>query len=300
LQDVVLAAPRDIGVLLTGPSGTGKTHIARLIHDNGPRSGGPFIEINCAALPDTLIENELFGAVKGGHTAGPVKGKVAAAEGGTLFLDEIGDLALGAQAKILQLLQSKDYFPLGASKPVRANVRIIAATNADLAAAVAERTFREDLLYRLQVLTIRIPSLAERREDIPELAAHACRRAAAENDHPHLALSVGALRALEAAEWPGNIRQLANVIARAALRATAEGVQQIERRHLFPDEPAAQDPHEENLTFQEATRRFQADIVRRALEATGWNITQAAARLDITRSHTYNLINAFNIQRRRP
>ena len=178
LREVVLAAPINVGVLMTGATGTGKTMVARLLHKNSTRSDGPFIELNCAALPETLLESELFGAMPGAHSTATrrIEGKVAAAERGTLFLDEVGEISLGVQSKLLQLLQDKEYYPLGATKVVRANVRVIAATNVDLKGAVARRTFREDLFYRLNVLSIRMPSLSERPEDIPELVRHTCSR----------------------------------------------------------------------------------------------------------------------------
>ena len=165
LQQISLVAPLDVTVLLTGDNGTGKSLIARVIHDNGPRAGKPFIELSCAAMPESLIESELFGALPGAHStaARKIDGKVTAAQHGTLFLDEIGELPQGSQAKLLQLLQSKQYFPLGGSQSVSADIRLIAATNVDLQQAVSEHRFREDLFYRLQVLPIRVPALAERR-----------------------------------------------------------------------------------------------------------------------------------------
>jgi Nif-specific regulatory protein len=301
LRQVALSAPLEISVLLTGASGTGKTQIARIIHENSPRAAGPFIEVNCAALPEGLIENELFGSLPGGHSAAQrrVEGKVEAAKGGTLLLDEIGELQLSVQAKLLQLLQSRDYYPLGSPRPMRADVRVIAATNVDLKAAVAARRFREDLFYRLQVLPLRVPSLAERREDVAELASYFCSRACQAHHLPELRLSVGTLRAVESMEWPGNIRELAHAIEAAAIRAAHDGVLEVERRHLVPDQGERGASADEHLSFQSATRRFQEQLLRKILEETGWNITETASRLELARSHVYNLINAFGIERRR-
>jgi Nif-specific regulatory protein len=212
------------------------------------------------------------------------------------MLDEIGDLSLTAQAKLLQLLQSKEYFPLGAAKAERADVRVIAATNADLQRAVAERRFREDLFFRLQVLPIRMPSLAERREDVADLAAYFCGTACERHGLGRLELSTGALRAAQAAEWPGNVRQLENALQAAVIRAAGERAEQVERAHLFPDAPPGGAP-EAPLTFQEATRRFQTDLLREALDDTQWNIVETARRLDLARSHIYNLIKAFGLER---
>jgi Nif-specific regulatory protein len=299
LRQAALVAPLDVNVLLTGASGTGKSQLARVIHENGPRAPGPFVELNCATLPETLIESELFGAAAGGHSTAtkPIAGKIAAAEGGTLFLDEIAELAIPAQAKLLQLLQSRQYFPLGSAASVRADVRLIAATNTDLEQAVREHRFREDLFYRLQVLPLRLPALSERREDLRELALHFAEVARRRHGLPRVDLSLGALRAIEAAEWPGNLRQLSHAVEAAAIRAAGEGVTQIERPHLFPDaiDPDAID--ESTLTFQEATRRFQRALLVRTLDETGWNITETARRLDLARSHIYNLVKAFGLDR---
>src|SRR5262249_861525 len=247
-----------------------------------------------------LVESELFGALPGAHSTAShrIEGKVAAAEGGTLFLDEIGELSLSAQAKLLHLLQSKEYFPLGSAKAQKANVRVIAATNADLGLGGAERRFREDLFYRLQVVPVRVPSLAERREDIPALAAYFCVQASERHGLPRLELSPNAVRATEMAEWPGNIRQLENALEAAVIRAAGEHAKQVERAHLFPESaggvPAAQG---QAVTFQEATRRFQLKFLREALEAHGWNVVETARRLDLARSHVYNLIRAFGLEK---
>jgi Nif-specific regulatory protein len=303
LREVSLVAPLDVTVLLTGESGTGKSQIARVIHQSGPRAGKPLVELNCAALPETLAESELFGAEAGGHSTATsaITGKVAAADGGTLLLDEIGELANGVQSKLLQLLQTKQYYPLGASQPRRADVRLIAATNADLDAAVRCGSFRADLFYRLAVLPIRVPSLAERAADVQELASNFCVRVSERHGLARLYLSRAALRAVEAAEWPGNIRQLEHAIEAGAIRAAGSGASKIERQHLFPDASASagEAPDEQAVTFQEATRRFHAELIRKTLEDTDWNVSESAKRLDLARSYVYKLIHAFEIERSR-
>jgi len=297
LRQAALVAPLDVHVLLSGESGTGKNQLARVIHDNGRRSSGPFVELNCAALPEELLENELFGAMPGAHSTArrEAPGKVQSAEGGTLFLDEVGELPPGAQAKLLQLLQSGQYYPLGAAQPRQSDVRVIAATNTDLDEAVRERRFRQDLLYRLQVLPIRMPSLSERSEDVPELAIYFCGVACGRHDLPRLELSVGALHAIRAAEWPGNVRQLAHAVEAASIRAAGEGARRVEQRHVFPHDGSS--PEEESMSYQEATRRFQRDLIRRTLEETGWNVAETARSLDLARSHVYNLVKAFGLAR---
>ncbi len=299
LRDTTIVAPRDVSVLLTGESGTGKSQIARVIHDNGPRASRPFVELNCGAIPETLLENELFGAAPGAHSTADrfSQGKVAAAEGGTLFFDEISDLSLPAQAKLLQLLQSHQYYPLGSVKPVNADVRVIAATNVDLDGAVADGRFRSDLFYRLQVMPIRVPSLAERSEDVPELARHCCAVACDTHRLPSLTLSRGALAALASTPWPGNIRHLAHTVEAAAIRAAGEGVVQLEASHLFPAAGAAAPAGEAESTFQAATRRFQAEYLSAALERENWNVVEVARRLDLARSHVYRLIQTFGLKR---
>ncbi|WP_236607695.1 sigma-54 interaction domain-containing protein [Sandaracinus amylolyticus] len=299
VEQLRLVAPLDVHVLLTGQSGTGKTLFANAIHAASNRRHRPFVEINCAAIPESLLENELFGADPGAHSAVPrggVRGKVEAAEGGTLFLDEIGELALSSQAKLLQLLQDRTYYRLGSTNARRADVRIIAATNVALPTAVAQRRFREDLFYRLKVFEARIPSLAERIEDVIPLAVHFCRSAARRHELEVSRLSPEVLRTLAALEWPGNVRELANRIESAVLHAHMRGVGRVEVRDLFPTNDAVPG-QDETLTLQEATRRFQRAHVLAILESTDWNITETARQLDVARSYVYTLIRVHGLHR---
>ena len=309
LEVVRRAAPTPATVLILGESGTGKELIARAVHQLSPRRAAPLVAVNCAALPESLVEAELFGFERGAFTGATMRraGRFERAQGGTLFLDEIGELALSAQAKLLQLLQARTFYPLGSARLLRADLRVLAATNTNLETAVAEGRFRQDLFYRLSVLPIRMPTLAERREDIEDLARYFCNAATERHRLPRVDLSPQLVEALVVAEWPGNVRQLGHAIEAAAIRASGSGRQRIERAHLFPDKPApAAAPPERasaavaGATFQEATRRFQAQLVRETLEDTGWNIVEASRRLEIARSHLYTLIRALGIERSKP
>jgi len=294
-EQLTLVAPLDITVLLTGESGTGKTQLARAIHDNSPRRSGPFVELNCATLPESLFESELFGTREGAFTgARQLGGKVAAAEGGTLFLDEVGDVAPLAQGKLLQLLQSRQYYALGSSQVASANIRVIAASNANLEALVHEKRFREDLLYRLNTLTIRMPSLSERREDIGPILDALLTRVAFEHSLPVLPLASGLRVVMETTEWPGNVRQLRGKLEGAFIRAVAERAPQVEPRHL-DDWNAAKT--QDVQTFADATRTFQRELLRRELEQADWNVKEVSRRLELARSHVYNLIRSFGLQR---
>jgi Nif-specific regulatory protein len=298
LEDVSLVARLDVSVLITGETGTGKSQLARAIHLNSPRRHSPFVELNCAAIPESLMESELFGALPGAHSSAThrIHGKVAAAEGGTLVLDEVTELTITAQAKLLQLLQTREYYALGAAKPSKADVRVIACSNLDLNAAVASKRFREDLLYRLQVMPLRMPSLSERVDDLEILAQHFCERAVQRHRLPAVTLSLGALRAIRAATWRGNVRELAHVVEAGTIRAAGQSAERVEEAHLFGDRQAG-NPEAAAATFQEQTRRFQRQLLETTLDQTGWNVAATARTLDLARSHVYNLIKAFGLVR---
>jgi Nif-specific regulatory protein len=295
-----MVAPLDVVVLLSGETGTGKTEIARYIHARSDRASGPFLELNCASLPDSLIENELFGAVAGAHStarSGSI-GKIAAAAHGTLFLDEIGELSLVAQAKLLQFLDSGEYFPLGSPRARCAETRVLAASNVDLHAAAADGRFRSDLLYRLEGFPLPVPSLAERIEDIPELARHFCEMAARRHKFRAIALGESALEALCSRLWPGNIRQLRHCLGAAVIRAAAAGAPFVTREHLaFVEEAPPVHKHDAGRDFHGATRSFQAEFLRDALEDVGWNVSECARRVGLARSHAYTLIREFGLHR---
>jgi Nif-specific regulatory protein len=309
-RQLLVAAPVSLPVLITGESGTGKTALARALHASSQRAAGPFLEVNCAALPETLFESELFGAEKGAHSTATrrLEGKVDAAAGGTLLLDEIGEIPLALQGKLLMFLQSRRYYRLGGSVPLEADVRLVAATNRDLTALCAERRFREDLYYRLNVLELRLPPISERPEDVVPIAL-AIVAAISEREGKPLELARSARAALAEAEWPGNVRQLENALSRGWATALSEGSNEIGLAHLFPRVGAGygagrvEAPGSDGAeppSFQEATHRFQAGLLRDALEACGWNVSQTARRLDLSRSRLNELIRVHGLSRSSP
>jgi transcriptional regulator with GAF, ATPase, and Fis domain len=291
LAQVGLVAPADSTVLLVGETGTGKELIARALHDQSRRSGKPFIAVNCAALPETLIESELFGYEKGAFTGAVSRkpGKFELANLGTLFLDEIGDLPGQAQAKLLRVLQEREVQRVGGTRPESVNVRLIAATNQDLADGVRSGRFRTDLFYRLNVFPIRLPPLRERPDDIAPLAQHFLRRFAERQHKMPPRLTAEALEHLIAYSWPGNVRELQNVIERAVIlcRDSVVGSNLISvRPALDPETPARSPSPVEDRKKPPAANmiRFcdvERDAIQRALELSGWRISGRTGAADI-------------------
>ncbi len=288
-------AGSEASVLLTGATGTGKSMLAKAIHAASPRAAGPFVAFNAAAMPESLVESELFGAEAGAHSTALTrsKGVVEQAAGGTLLLDEVGDLPLPAQAKLLLFVQQGTYKPLGGSAMRTADVRLIAATHVDLEAAVEEGRFRQDLLHRIDVLRLHLPSLASRPTDIPLLVDAIGRRVAPRNGRPWVGVDASALAYLQSREWPGNIRQLENLLERAVVMQERPGPITLE--DLAPKEDDRWSEMVDGLGFDAATDAFQRRMLVEAREAAGGNVTLASERLQIRRARFYELAKRLGI-----
>lgn len=298
LQMIELVAPTGSTVLLTGETGTGKEVVARRIHFCSERPGGPFVSVNCAALPEGLIESELFGYERGAFTgaAGARPGYFEEANGGTLFLDEVAELPLVLQPKLLRALQEREVRRLGASRSVRVDVRVIAATNGDLACAVREGRFRPDLYYRLCIIELHLPPLRERKEDLPELCKHFLGRCIPRTGSPLRRVSAAAAEAMDAYPWPGNVRELENVIERALVLARLDDGDAVLPCHL-PEEmrpaPSAAEPPPRTgcaLDLPSAVRRVRRHYLAEALRLSGGNKVEAARILGISRRGLYDLL----------
>ena len=290
------AAESDITVLVQGESGTGKELVAKLIHYNSPRKSAPFVAVNCAAIPETLIESELFGHERGAFTGASTRriGQFEHAQGGTVLLDEIGDMPIALQAKLLRVLEEREIQRVGGTATIPIDIRVIAATNRALASAVKDGGFRADLFYRLAAFPLVIPPLREHREDIPLLVAHFLKDHAERADKTTRGISPAALQVLLAYDWPGNVRELRNAIERALLLETTDRLQVSnlppQLSALVPSPTDSEDsPHP--LSLQEAERR----AVVHALEASEWNITKAAQVLNINRVTLYRKLRKYNL-----
>ncbi|MDQ7784644.1 MAG: sigma-54 dependent transcriptional regulator [Desulfomonilaceae bacterium] len=286
-------APSESSVLILGETGTGKELIARAIHAHSKRMGGPFVPINCGAIPETLIESEVFGHEKGSFTGAhrPKKGLIEVAERGTLFLDEVGEITQKMQVDLLRVLQDKTFFRVGGVDPMHAEFRLISATHRDLGQEIAQGRFRQDFFYRINVITLRVPPLRERKEDIPLLADYFLKRVARETNRQVDAINDSAMKILTDHDWPGNIRELENVVERAVVTSR--------RRVIGPDAFAYLNPSSAYQQTDSQPRSLQeAEIlhIRRILDEEDWNITRAAKVLDVDRSTLHKKIRKFGLQ----
>ncbi|MBK0541799.1 two-component system response regulator GlrR [Klebsiella pneumoniae] len=291
LEQAGMVAQSDVSVLINGQSGTGKEIVAQAIHNASPRHDKPFVAINCGALPEQLLESELFGHARGAFTGAVSnrEGLFQAAEGGTLFLDEIGDMPVALQVKLLRVLQERKVRPLGSNRDIKINVRIISATHRDLPKAMARGEFREDLFYRLNVVNLKIPPLSERTEDIPLLANHLLRQSADRHKPFVRAFSSDAMKRLMAAKWPGNVRQLVNVIEQCVALTSSPVIGDALVEQALEGENTALP------TFVEARNQFELNYLRKLLQITKGNVTHAARMAGRNRTEFYKLLSRHEL-----
>ncbi|MEO5764746.1 MAG: sigma 54-interacting transcriptional regulator [Casimicrobiaceae bacterium] len=292
LRQARLVAESDASVLIYGDSGTGKELLARAIHRASRRALRPFVAVNCGAIPGELLESELFGHARGAFTGAVVahKGLFQSADGGTLLLDEIGDMPLSLQVKLLRVLQEGEVRPVGATQSMPVDVRVISATHRDLEVQRAEGRFREDLYYRLNVVSLNLPTLSERREDIPLLSAHILRRLAERYRKPVPTLAPDAMALLVAAPWPGNVRQLLNLLEQAVALTPTTVIPASLVANALKEDAAALVP------FEEARKSFERDYLARLLKITGGNVTQAAQLAKRNRTEFYKLLQRHRLE----
>ncbi|MFI5229858.1 MAG: sigma-54-dependent transcriptional regulator [Gemmatimonadales bacterium] len=302
IDKIERVGPTPARVLITGENGTGKELVARAIHSQSARAGGPFVEVNCAAIPSELIESELFGHMKGSFTGAVADraGKFEQADGGTLFLDEVGDMSLAAQAKVLRVLQDNVVTRIGGSKPVKVDVRVLAATNKNLEAEIADARFREDLFYRLNVVPLHVPPLRERREDIPLLVAHFVNVLTRREGVAPRTIAPDAVERLAQLEWPGNVRELRNTIERLLILASGPRVTADDVARLV----GTRDPEQAGLgslleckTFEEFKHAAERAFLLAKLREFDWNVSETARALDMPRSNLYKKIERYGLTR---
>lgn len=295
-QQIALTAPTNGRVLIYGESGTGKELVARALHASSLRNTMQFVELNCAAIPEELIESELFGHRKGSFTGASEDkvGKFQKADGGTLFLDEVGDMSLKTQSKVLRVLEEQRVERLGSNEPITVDVRVIAATNKKLEDEIGRNAFREDLFYRLNVIPFYVPALRERIADMPILAAHFLAEFCEAYGKRPKEFSAPAMEVLLSYTWPGNVRELKNLVERLVIMSPA---QKIEPHHLPPElfRGASKSPQKPYESLQEARSAYEREFVLRKLEENRWNMTKAAEALGLERSHLYRKMRSLGI-----
>ncbi len=295
-QQIAVTAPTNGRVLIYGESGTGKELVARSLHAASLRSSGLFVEVNCAAIPEELIESELFGHVKGSFTGATEDkiGKFQKADGGTLFLDEIGDMSLRTQSKVLRVLEEQRFEPVGSNQTVSADVRVIAATNKNLEQEIARGAFRQDLFYRLNVIPFYVPPLRDRKEDIAILARHFLNEFSSAYGKRIRELSDTAMDILLRYPWPGNVRELRNLVERLVIVCPHA---RIEPHHLPPElfRGVAESPQQPYSTLHEARSAYEREFILRKLQEHRWNMTQTASALGLERSHLYRKMKSLGI-----
>ena len=288
-------APTNSRVLVMGENGTGKELVGRAIHRNSKRSDQPFLQVNCAAIPDELIESELFGHERGAFTGAiaSTRGKFEQANGGTILLDEVGDMSLRTQSKVLRVLEQQEFTRLGGRDAIKVDVRVIAATNKDLSAEVQEGKFREDLFYRLNVIPVYVPPLRKRVEDIPLLTAYFMTRFCRENGKREKKIAQEAMKLLQAYRWPGNVRELKNVIERLAIMVPSDVIEASD----LPDNFMEHSISVSSLTLREAKNEFEYRFILQALQLNDWNITETARQLGIERTNLHRKMRQHNVSR---
>jgi two-component system nitrogen regulation response regulator NtrX len=300
LETIEKVGPSGARVLITGENGSGKELVARAIHENSARREGPFVEVNCAAIPGELIESELFGHVKGSFTGAVTDraGKFELADGGTLFLDEVGDMSAAAQAKVLRVLEEGMVTRIGGSRPMAVDVRVLAATNKQLDDEIEAGRFREDLFYRLNVVPIEVPPLRDRTDDIPDLVEHFVARLAARGGMPSRRFLPDAIRALQARSWPGNVRELRNAVERLLILAPRREIAAADVERLLPDGGrAGLHVLPGGGTFEEFRQQAEREFLAAKLRQFHWNVAETARALDMPRSNLYKKIEKYGLSR---
>lgn len=304
-DQIKLAAPSSGWVLITGENGTGKELVARAIHQQSTRADKPFIEVNCAAIPEELIESELFGHEKGAFTGATAarKGKFDQANSGSLFLDEIGDMSLKTQAKILRILQERKFERVGGNKTIEVDVRVIAATNKNLQEEIKAGNFREDLFFRLNVLPFSVPPLRERKDDIPRLCQHFLRHFCGKESREIKTISEPALKALLSYDWPGNVRELKNLIERMVIMTPEKEIKVKDLPHgintstpFIENKPQSTQRTEFPSSYREAKEFFEKEFLIEKLKKNKWNISRTAEEIGLERSNLHRKIKSYDIE----